>query len=117
MPRLLSLLIGLCVLLAFSVFGGDQESSLWPFVGRFHPLLVHLPIGVFILALIADEYSRARSRSAMRSYIPLMFLLGAWSSIAAAIVGLVLADWGSYDPAVLIWHRRLGIAMPTLNRC
>ncbi len=115
MSRMLSLLVGLCALLAFSVWGGDHGSSLWPFAGRFHPLLVHLPIGVLLLAVATDVLARSASRAALRPYVPLLLLCGAWSAIAAGILGLVLADWGSYAPDTLLWHKRLGIAIPALS--
>lgn len=114
MSRMMGLLVGLCALLAVSVLGGDHGSSLWPFAGRFHPLLVHLPIGVLLLAVATDVLGRSASRAALRPYAPLLLLCGAWSAIAAGIFGLVLADWGSYAPDTLLWHKRLGIAIPVL---
>ena len=114
MPRaLLSLVAGLIALLVVAISGGDHGSPLWPFVGRFHPLLVHLPIGVLVLA-VACDISTQWWRSAAHQLVSPLLLIGAWTAIASAMAGLVLADWGSYDPAVLAWHRRLGLAVPAL---
>ena len=43
-----ALLVGLLLLGIIAVVGGDHDSSLWPLAGRFHPLLVHLPIGMLL---------------------------------------------------------------------
>ena len=101
------LVVGLIVLGGLALMGGDHGSSLWPFVGRFHPLLVHLPIGILILALIAEGIGQ-------RHLVRFALLLGAWSAIAAGAAGVLLADWGSYDPVLLLWHRGLGLVIPVL---
>lgn len=109
-----SLLAGLVVLGVAAVLGGDHDSPLWPLAGRFHPLLVHLPIGMLLLALLAEGLGRAPSRSSWRVLVSPALWLGAWSAIAAGLAGLLLADWGSYDPALLIWHKRLGVLIAPL---
>lgn len=109
-----ALLIGLLLLGIIAVVGGDHDSSLWPLAGRFHPLLVHLPIGMLLLAIVAELLGRRPAWSAWRPLVPLALLVGAWSAIVAGIVGLLLSDWGSYDPAVLQWHRWFGLGIPVL---
>ena len=105
---------GLALLGAVALTGGDHGSSLLPFVGRFHPALVHFPLGILALALIADAVGRFSSHFILKQWAPTLLLLGAWSGIAAAIAGLMLADWGSYDPPTLLWHRRIGLFIPVL---
>lgn len=105
---------GLGVLLVVSIAGGDHGSSIWPFMGRFHPLLVHLPLGMLVLALVAEGIGRWTPHRTLEPLIPVLLLLGAWSAIAAGVAGLVLADWGSYNPALLVWHRRMGLLIPSL---
>ncbi len=109
-----ALLVGLLLLGIVAVVGGDHDSSLWPLAGRFHPLLVHLPIGMLLLAIGAELLGRRPAWSEWRPLVPLALLLGAWSAIIAGIVGLLLSDWGSYDPAVLRWHRWFGLGIPAL---
>lgn len=105
---------GLGLLLIVALTGGDHGSSLWPFAGRFHPLLVHFPLGVLMVAIVADGVGGRTMNVTVRQWTPLLMLVGVWSSIIAALAGLVLADWGSYDPNTLLWHRRLGLLIPTL---
>ncbi len=111
---LLSLVGGLILLGIVALVGGDHGSSLWPFVGRFHPLMVHLPIGILLIAMLAEWVGRVTARHDALQLVPFALLVGGWSAIAAAIVGVVLSDWGSYDPVVLLWHRRLGLLVPVL---
>lgn len=109
-----ALLVGLLLLGVVAVVGGDHDSSLWPFAGRFHPLLVHLPIGMLLLAVVAELLGRRPAWSAWRPLVPLALLVGAWSAITAGIAGLLLSDWGSYDPDVLRWHRWFGLTIAAL---
>ncbi|MBK9550137.1 MAG: hypothetical protein IPO52_13790 [Gemmatimonadetes bacterium] len=69
---------------------------------------------MLLLAIVAELLGRNPERSAWRPLVPLALLLGAWSAIVADIVGLLLSDWGSYDPDVLQWHRWLGLGIPVL---
>lgn len=108
------LLGGLSLLLVLAVVGGDHGTLLWPFVGRFHPLLVHFPLGVIVLAIVADVAKRWTWAAALNQAMPSLLLVGAWCAIVASLAGLVLADWGSYDPAVLQLHKRLGLLIPAL---
>lgn len=105
---------GLSLLVALALAGGDHGAVLWPFVGRFHPLLVHFPLGVLLMAVGVDVTQRWTRTDAARKSVPLLLLLGAWSAIVASGVGLVLADWGSYDPQTLQQHKRFGLLIPAL---
>ncbi len=98
--------------LAFT--GGDHGALLWPLVGRFHPLVVHFPLAVLLLAVGVDATHRWTRADAVRNTVPALLLLGAWCAIVASGLGLVLADWGSYDPDVLRLHRRFGLLISVL---
>lgn len=91
--------------------------NLGPFLGRLHPLLVHLPIGVFLLLGILEAAglaSRARSLSWLpaitRGQRTLILAIGAVVSVLTAAMGWLLARSGDYDPALVNWHRWLGVA-------
>jgi uncharacterized membrane protein len=86
------------------------------FFGRFHPLVVHLPIGILLLvaALELAAVLGARRRlpwlpqidERQRAFI---LALAAISAAAAALFGWWLARDGGYDPTLLAYHRNLGI--------
>jgi uncharacterized membrane protein len=79
------------------------------FVGRFHPLLVHLPIGFLLLAMLLEWWPGDKVRPAIR----VSWAVGALSAIAAAFCGWLLAgESGGGD--TLFWHKWLGISVAVL---
>ncbi len=104
----------LTVFLQFWVDGTETPSNMALFIGRFHPSLVHLPIGILSLAVLFEVASRRTGTTRFDRAIPAILLLGAWGAIAAVIAGLFISLDGSYDGDTLMWHRRLGMAVAIL---
>ena len=84
------------------------------FFGRFHPLLVHLPIGFLLLAILIEWYQRKKEKKNNNPIINYAWLLGAISAILAALCGWFLAENGEYAEADIFWHRWLGIGLAVL---
>ena len=67
------------------------------FIGHFHPVLLHLPIGVFILIVLQELGAifgrRHHEEVADTSMFPLFF--GAASAVLAVIAGFLLFQGGS----------------------
>jgi uncharacterized membrane protein len=80
------------------------------FLGRFHPLLVHLPIGILMLAFIFEMLSWWEKFKELRAAVQPALLLGALSAVLAALTGYFLSLEGGYDDRVLALHQNLGIA-------
>lgn len=76
------------------------------FIGRFHPVIVHLPIGFILLAVIIEWRLKDLKASKAVTYA---WLLSAISSGLAALMGWFLANEGAYDNWTLFAHRWLGI--------
>ncbi len=85
--------------------------SISGFFGRFHPLLVHLPIGILLLGIILHWLGRKQQFSAIRPAVSVTLLLGAVSAVLSCISGWLLAGGGEYDVTVLDRHRWMGIAV------
>ncbi|MRI01717.1 hypothetical protein GH721_14340 [Kriegella sp. EG-1] len=81
------------------------------FLGRFHPLFVHLPIGFLILAILLEWLESFRKAETKSKLIPIAWLLGAISAAAAAFSGWWLGETGLYEEDMLFSHRWLGIAL------
>ncbi|SDJ90085.1 Uncharacterized membrane protein [Catalinimonas alkaloidigena] len=81
------------------------------FLGRFHPLVVHLPIGFLLLAGLLEWQARRRDRAAWQPAIRLTLGLGAVSAVAAVGLGYLLAWGGGYDATTLFWHRWSGLGV------
>ena len=68
------------------------------FIGRFHPLLLHLPIGVFALILIQEIGSIFFRRAQPDRFAPIFpMFFGAASAIVAVAAGLFLYHGGGYE--------------------
>ena len=80
------------------------------FFGRFHPLVVHLPIGFLLLAVVLEVWPGNRVRPAIK----VAWVLGAASAVGAALAGWLLASGGGYGGDTLFWHRWAGVAVATL---
>lgn len=88
------------------------ESSGWIlFFGRFHPLLVHLPIGFLLIAAMLEIGRRTGRIQIGASAITFILL---WSAIGAAfacMAGYLLSLGGGYDDALLTRHEWQGIGV------
>ncbi len=82
------------------------------FIGRFHPLLVHFPIGILALAAILEFLFPKKTSSAQ---INLVLLIGAVSSVSAAILGWFLSLSSEYDVDLLNKHKWTGIILSFLS--
>ena len=81
------------------------------FLGRFHPLLVHLPIGFLLIAFLLELFSRLPRFEGYRHAVAFVLFLGALSSILAAGFGYFLSLGGGYDEDLLARHQWVGIGM------
>ena len=111
----LALLAGSVVLIVVAFTGSARDTAFAPLIGRLHGALVHLPIGALLASVVLDwlETRRRTARIDGANGVgagSVLRLLGAWSALAAATAGVLLADWGSYPPDALRQHRWLGIA-------
>ncbi len=79
------------------------------FLGSFHPLLVHLPIGILFFAALADLWSLHRKKGFHRDNLVLLYGAGAIAAALSCISGYLLSQDGSYAGTVVDRHQWLGI--------
>ena len=91
------------------------ESSYSLFIGRFHPVFVHLPIGFLLLAMLMEFFNSKLHSKNMDAAILFALKLGAVSTMVAASMGWLLANEGGYNESHLFWHRWLGISVGILS--
>ncbi|MDO9376196.1 MAG: c-type cytochrome domain-containing protein [Ferruginibacter sp.] len=85
--------------------------SLFDVAGRFHPVLVHLPIGILLLACLFQLLAMYKKFEPLRPAIQLMLFLGVLSAIASCITGILLSQSGDYEETLVSRHQWLGIGV------
>lgn len=81
------------------------------FVAHFHPLIVHLPIGMLVLSFILIIAIRFDKWAAFKPVIPFALFWGALSAIVSCITGYLLSFNGDYNVDLLTNHQWSGIAL------
>ncbi|SHJ09458.1 Uncharacterized membrane protein [Pseudozobellia thermophila] len=87
----------------------QEVSDFVLFLGRFHPLVVHLPIGFLLFALILEVAERVTKNGALSAAVPIALLSGAISAFLACILGYMLSLGGGYDEDMLNGHLWFGV--------
>lgn len=81
------------------------------FFGRFHPIAVHLPIGVLILSVLIELGCVRRSVEEKWGDMALLTLfVSAVGGVVAVVFGIFLAREGGYEGGSFMLHQALGIA-------
>ncbi|WP_353128184.1 c-type cytochrome domain-containing protein [Parapedobacter pyrenivorans] len=91
--------------------GGD----VFLFLGRWHPLLVHLPIGILFVSFVIALVARRPTYSGLAPAVPFTLLIGAVAAVLASALGFLLASYGGYDARTLDFHQWFGIAVAVLS--
>lgn len=80
-------------------------------MGVVHPLLVHFPIALLLLALLLEVYGLSASGKKYKASIPLITFLGGIGAIFSALSGYLLMNQGDYEISSVELHRNWGIAL------
>ena len=79
------------------------------FFGRFHVLVLHLPIGILLMAAVIEAYNTVRGNPRATT-LNTVWLWGFISAVGASCLGYMLSLGGGYDPDSVAVHRTWGIA-------
>ena len=88
-------------------------------VGRMHPLLLHFPIVILLLAMVMEVFRFNATRTAdqnpvpdfYRGFLTNLLLVGALSAGVTVVMGLFLAKEDGYAGQVLQWHKWTGVSL------
>ena len=104
------------ILFCFVDLGGSSRYLL--FAGKFHPVILHIPIALMILIVPFSLYLQFKKRQEFESGDDSFSSLfeGVLYSVAlictaTAILGFFLAAGGNYDQESLRFHKWLGVAL------
>ena len=111
--------VGLLLVLALSVAAlkappdGVERGEFNQFVGRFHPLAVHLPIALVLLVAVLECASLFRSAKHLAAGAGFVLALATASALAAVFLGWMLGRSGGYEGARVWQHMWGGISFAT----
>ncbi len=81
------------------------------FLGHFHPLLVHLPIGILLIALLLQWLARREKYKVFQPAVGVVLLCGAFTALCSCITGYLLSTTDDYDATIVGWHFWMAIAL------
>src|SRR5215471_2930785 len=82
------------------------------FLGRFHVLVVHLPLGILTLAVALEILVRFRPFKSLENAAAPLWIAGAVSALAAVALGFMHATEESFqDMDAVDDHRWAGVAL------
>lgn len=85
------------------------------FLGRLHPLIVHLPIGILFVILLFELLGYKSRFSYLRDAIPLLSWLLFASTLFAGLFGYILSLDGDYPGPLVSQHQWAGIILCILS--
>lgn len=102
-----ALIAGNIFILFLLVFYQQLHIPAWLQVaGRMHPLLLHFPIVLIILA-VALDFMKFKDRDLLNG----LWLTGTLTAALSVIMGIILSREEGYGGAMLAWHKWAGIAV------
>ncbi len=87
-----------------------EPSSFTLFIGRFHPIILHLPVGALgLLCLFELICSTRRGEEKFGEASLLMLMVGAAGAVMAVMAGIMLSREGGYVGGNFTLHQTMGI--------
>lgn len=81
------------------------------FIGRLHPALVHLPIGILLLGCLFQWLSASSAYKKLQPAVPITLFWGMLSAILSCITGYILSNEGDYAGSTVNLHQWMGISV------
>ncbi len=89
--------------------------SVIEFFGHFHPLLVHLPVGILLVGLVLQWMAKKRRFAILAPAVPVVLLMGCCTAFLSCITGYLLSISDTYDAATVSWHMWMAIGLTLLS--
>ena len=84
-------------------------------IGRFHPLLVHLPIGILLIAALFQLLALKPKYASMHAATSIALFWGMISAIVSCISGYLLSLSGDYDEELVDTHKWFAIVTASIS--
>jgi len=101
------------VLLLFLLFFQDKVNlPAWlQTVGRMHPLMLHLPIGLLVMSFLLWLIKNKIEESSFKTIFRFSLQLTSLAASLTALMGFFLSREGGYDPSTLVVHKTAGVLL------
>lgn len=94
----------------------DVGPSDWVlFFGHFHPVIVHLPVGMLVLAFLLYFFSKEQNETLRQKSVASIFLWASLSAFISCAMGWALSQTGEYDEETLFFHQWLGVSTGVIS--
>jgi len=90
---------------------GREHGDLSQFIGRFHPLVVHLPIALLLLVPLLECFGLYQSWSHLSESAGFVLALASFSAFIAVFLGWLLAWSGAYEGQLVKSHMWGGFSL------
>lgn len=105
----------LLVLFAFFPFNGEELHWLLAFLGQFHPLFVHMPIGILLGLFVLEILQIINPKLQLKAACGILLWMVVLTAIPTVVAGTLLAAVGGYGSKVLVLHKWLGLSTAILS--
>ena len=104
------------VMLLFLLFFQNKVSlpPVLQSVGRMHPLLLHLPIGLLVISLVLWIGKKNIEANSFQNVFILVLQVTVFTASLTALMGFFLSKEGGYNSDILLKHKVLGISTAIL---
>src|SRR4029077_2612246 len=99
----------LVMLLLYAPPDGQERAEFAQFLGRFHPLIVHIPIALLLLIPILECAGVIQEH--LRQAAGFVLALAVATAITAALFGWLLAWSGGFEGSLVIRHMWGGVSL------
>lgn len=114
--RTVAFFLGLMPLTAMAATGNAEKEFVWlDFLGPFHNVVLHYPIGFISMVCFLEVYGVWRGGDEIKKIIRLTWWLVIASTVLTAALGFARASEGGYGAETLQAHKVAGIAVIVLS--
>lgn len=104
--------LGLLAVMWFAYRNSEGDGGgIMNFIGRFHILIVHLPIGVIFLAVAMDVLSKLAAFSHLTRSLPFVLWIAFLGSIGATLIGYLLMSVEGFAGHAMDMHLYFGLGV------
>jgi len=89
--------------------------NIYDYLGKFHPLAVHLPIGILVVFIILGLFIPKKQLLDAYVILRLLLLVSALSATFSSLSGYILSGSDSYDTQLVSGHKFLAIVLTIVN--